>query len=200
MSEQPHHAPEEIQQGMTLDDVHAQMSERLVPFLRGKGFSSHDAEDAAQEAFMRLVQRWPTLREVSSNEIYAWLYATARNAGISALRKRKQWTLLDDKLEDTHLEKTESKNEIVTTEEIEQGQQQYRLATEYILRAFDCLPHEKTTLLLGVMQGKKQNVLAREIGVHESGVSRKLATIYQEMRTGLLGEGITHEVLQFHSM
>src|ERR1700731_2650461 len=59
--------------------------------------SSHDAEDAAQDAFAALAV---ALRGTPPRELRAWLTRVARNAAIDVARRRKRTVLADDELPD----------------------------------------------------------------------------------------------------
>jgi RNA polymerase sigma-70 factor, ECF subfamily len=48
-----------------------------------------DADDLAQEVFMRLYQKPP---RAADSDLGAWLYRVATNLGYNALRARKRWT------------------------------------------------------------------------------------------------------------
>ncbi len=67
---------------------------RLFYLLR----SRHDAEDVAQEAFIRAARNWHALRRTDSKTVEAWLNKIAANLAMDMLRQRKQRreVMLDD--------------------------------------------------------------------------------------------------------
>lgn len=69
----------------------------LLAFCRRVVGNADEAEDRAQEAFMRVykaLDRFDPTRRFSS-----WLYRIAQNACVDALRARREWTSLDDSVE-----------------------------------------------------------------------------------------------------
>ncbi|HSB94853.1 MAG TPA: RNA polymerase sigma factor [Spongiibacteraceae bacterium] len=73
--------------GERLREIFRENRSNLVRFLKVRLGSDADAQDAAQDAMFRLLQRGDTLRD---QELRALLYVTARNIAIDRLRERKR--------------------------------------------------------------------------------------------------------------
>lgn len=80
--------------GVQTDDVaelYAAACPRLIGFLTVMGGSRADAEEVAQDAFVRLLQHWPKVREYDDPQ--AWLRMVAVRLMISRHRRRQVATL-----------------------------------------------------------------------------------------------------------
>lgn len=76
--------------GVQTDDVatlYALACPRLIGFLTVLGGNAADAEEVAQDAFVRLLQHWPQVREYGDQE--AWLRTVAARLMISRHRRRQ---------------------------------------------------------------------------------------------------------------
>ncbi|MCX7933809.1 MAG: sigma-70 family RNA polymerase sigma factor, partial [Planctomycetota bacterium] len=60
---------------------------RLIRFLRGLGFSLHDAEDLAQDALLAAYEALPRYDERYA--FVTWMFTIARRLAISAVRRRR---------------------------------------------------------------------------------------------------------------
>lgn len=83
----PIDAPLEGEIGARLREIFRDNRANLIRFLKIRLGSEADAQDAAQDAIFRLLQRGETLRD---QELRALLYVTARNIAIDRLRERKR--------------------------------------------------------------------------------------------------------------
>jgi RNA polymerase sigma-70 factor (ECF subfamily) len=72
----------------SLDDLYAASYRKLVAQLYAVTGNRQEAEDVVQEAFMRAIGRWNTIREYDSPE--AWLRTVALNLARSRWRRAKR--------------------------------------------------------------------------------------------------------------
>lgn len=75
---------------MTLEDAYRLYQGEIMGYLRKTYGDGDIAEDAAQQAFSKAVFSLPYLNDMPPPALRSWLYATARNAAIDMLRKRKR--------------------------------------------------------------------------------------------------------------
>lgn len=77
-------------ENMQLGEAYECFHGELQGYLR-KAFGDDDiAEEAAQQAFSKAVFSLPDIPRMPESALRAWLYATARNAAIDMLRRRKR--------------------------------------------------------------------------------------------------------------
>lgn len=118
-----------------------------------------EAEDMAQEAFLRLYRSLPRLRR--GTRLRAWLHKVAVNVCLDALRKRKDATLPLDELREGHLEPPTPHGETHPEDAYLRGEQQLdvqkallRLPGEYraalFLRYYGELSYKEIASTLGV--------------------------------------------------
>jgi RNA polymerase sigma factor (sigma-70 family) len=69
------------------DELTASFGPRMWAVARAFGLSAADAADAVQAAWLRLVERWETIRE--PDRIGAWLVTTTRNEAARLCRKAR---------------------------------------------------------------------------------------------------------------
>ncbi len=187
---------EEIPSGMTMDQLYANLHDRAVAALLKKGCSMHNAEDAVQEAFTKLVELWPTVSQFPYDRQQGWVITVARNAAVQAHRKNRRLTPTSNEAYLSGLLSKEGRetSAFVGTE-LDERQGEYHAAVAFAMRSLSELPAEEANILQSVMSGTKQRVLAKEVGVHEATMSRRISGIYQRLRTGLEELGFTEEVL-----
>jgi RNA polymerase sigma-70 factor (ECF subfamily) len=80
--------PEELAQ------LYTRYFDRVYSYLRGLFKDPHEAEDAAQEVFIKVMKALPGFRE-RREPFRAWLFVIVRNHAISELRKRGRLELVD---------------------------------------------------------------------------------------------------------
>lgn len=134
-----------------------------------------EAEDVAQEVFLRLHQRPPRTADESAN-ISAWLYSVAMNLGYNALRGRKrrwQW--------DTHLLPERQEPPATPAQLLEQDETQAA-----VRRALAQLPPPQAQLLLLRQMGLSYAELAQACGVRENSVGTLLARAAQAFQAAWL--------------
>ncbi len=71
--------------------IYAVTGPRLIGLLTAVGGSSADAEEVAQDAFVKLLEKWPKVRHYA--DIEGWLRTVAVRMMISRYRRRKVATL-----------------------------------------------------------------------------------------------------------
>lgn len=74
-----------------VEELYRRACPRLVGLLTAVGGSRSDAEEVAQDSFVKLLQHWPKVREYDDPE--AWLRTVAVRALISRHRRRTMATL-----------------------------------------------------------------------------------------------------------
>ncbi len=79
---------------MTFTEAYARYYPTVMKICRSFFTDGHTAEDATQEAFFRLMQKWDSLDE--KDALDAWLRKTATNICIDILRKRKKEILFEE--------------------------------------------------------------------------------------------------------
>lgn len=186
---------EEIPSGMTMDQLYANLHDRAVAALLKKGCSMHNAEDAVQEAFTKLVELWPTVSQFPYDRQQGWVITVARNAAVRAYRKNRRLTTNHETYFSALLHKEDRGTSAFVGTELDERQGEYHAAIAFAVRSLRELPTEEARILRGVMLGTKQRVLARVAGVHEATMSRQISGLYKRLRKGLEDLGFTEDVL-----
>lgn len=87
-------------------ELYERYFDRVYGYLRLVLRNSHEAEDAAQEVFVKAFQSIADY-EARGRPFRAWLFTIARNHGVSLLRKRREVAIESDEM-DTRLEREDS--------------------------------------------------------------------------------------------
>ena len=132
---------------------------KLVRFLAIRLGSDAEAEEAAQEAFLRLLN----LRALKDAEnLKALLYLTSRNIAIDRVRRRKLQAAWERDTQDEGLDE-------VTPEQIVSDRQQL----DFLYRLLDELPPKCREAFVGFkLQGLGYDVVASQMGLTESMVRK----------------------------
>jgi RNA polymerase sigma-70 factor (ECF subfamily) len=148
----------------------------------------HDAEDAAQDALLKGLERIRQLREPA--QFGGWIVAIARNLSVNLLRKRKQarhasqtgnrrWT--QKAVCDAHPAVGEMSS---ADERIESGREGLQRAAK--------LPMDlRLPLLMYYFDGRDVKSVAAKLAISPSGVYQKLRTAIQELHEILTAQGDT---------
>jgi RNA polymerase sigma-70 factor (ECF subfamily) len=137
----------------------------------------HEAEDITQDVFTRL---WNSLDQVDIVKMSAWLSAVTRNACIDKLRKRKEFSQIEDE------------HQVTKNHEEPAGNLQQQQLSSWLTNAISCLkePYSSLIMLCDVQQ-TSQSVAAQSLNLTTSQVKVYLHRARRELRN-LLKEYI-HE-------
>jgi RNA polymerase sigma-70 factor (ECF subfamily) len=137
----------------------------------------HEAEDITQDVFTRLLN---SLDQVDIVKMSAWLSAVTRNACIDKLRKRKEFSQVEDE------------HQITRNHEEPAGNLQQQQLSSWLTNAISCLkePYSSLIILCDVQQ-TSQSVAAQSLNLTTSQVKVYLHRARRELRN-LLKE-YTHE-------
>ena len=69
------------------EELYVQFYDRLLRYCLGLAHDPVTAEDLAQEAFTRALERWEDIRDLGPSQCRSWLYKTAKNLYIDLLRR-----------------------------------------------------------------------------------------------------------------
>lgn len=131
-----------------------------------------DAEDVAQEAFLKAHQQLATLKEPS--RFAGWLYCIVSNACKMLLRKRKKERELTVPLED--LSPTQAADQAFLTFEREETRKQLRQAIDALSET------DRLTLKLFYMGGTSCAEIGKLIGASENAVNNRLYHARKRLR------------------
>lgn len=81
---------------MDIQTIWLEYHPMLVRYLQRFTRERATAEDLAQTAFVKAMEHWDTVGEMSTNHLKAWLMCTARNAFIDEVRKNKRQTAMPE--------------------------------------------------------------------------------------------------------
>ena len=132
----------------------------LISYVYGIVGVRDEAEELAQEAFCRAWQHLPRLKR--PDKFASWLYQTAHNLAVSALRKPRLASLPDD----VPAAKTSSPTEAGQHEELAQvhravGELPEPFRETVALRHFSGMSHEQIAEHLGIAAGTVRSRLSR---------------------------------------
>ncbi|MDB5970021.1 MAG: polymerase sigma-70 factor, subfamily [Hydrocarboniphaga sp.] len=137
---------------------------RLVRFLSLRLGSREEAQEAAQEAYIRLLQREGS---PADDNIRALLYVTARNIAIDRLRERRRHGLWAEA--QLQASDAESGHDAATPERIVAGQQQLGRLQRLIQ---DLPPKCRYAFIRYKFHGSDYAIIAGELGLTESMVRK----------------------------
>lgn len=95
------------------DDLWHALGDELRAFLRSRVSNDADADDLAQEVFLRVVENRSSLRD--AERIQSWVYQIARNSLVDFYRRRDKLAAqpVDDALEVIEPEPTSNQNLVI---------------------------------------------------------------------------------------
>jgi RNA polymerase sigma-70 factor (ECF subfamily) len=151
--------PDAVDRGLELSALFREHHDKLVRFLTIRLGSEAEAQEAAQEAFLRLLN----LRELRhTDNLKALLYLTARNIVIDRLRRRKLQRAWEQQSQEREIDE-------VTPEQIVSDRQQldvlHRLIEELSPKCRDAFVSFK-------FHGLSYSVIASHMGLTESMVRK----------------------------
>jgi len=137
----------------------------------------HEAEDITQDVFTRL---WNNIEQVELDKISAWLSTVARNACIDKLRKRREFSQVEDE------------HQVTQKHQEPAGNLQHQQLSTWLSNAISCLkePYSSLIMLCDVQQNS-QSIAAQSLNLTTSQVKVYLHRARHELRS-LLKE-YTHE-------
>lgn len=128
---------------------------RLIGLLRFKGSSPADAEDLAQEAMVRLVERWDDVREL--DQPWSWLVRVALNLS------RSRWRRLQTHLGRRHLLVSDGVHHdeaaVEALDLLQRLSERQRMAV--VLRYYAGLSVRETAELMGVAEGTVKSLCSK---------------------------------------
>jgi RNA polymerase sigma-70 factor (ECF subfamily) len=138
---------------------------------------THEAQDITQDVFTRL---WKNFAQVDIEKVSAWLSAVTRNACIDKLRKRKEFSPIEDE------------HQITNSHQEPAGSFQHQQLSGWLSQAIFCLkePYSSLIMLCDVQQNS-QSIAAQSLNLTTSQVKVYLHRARRELRS-LLKE-YTHE-------
>jgi RNA polymerase sigma-70 factor (ECF subfamily) len=141
-------------------DAYVQLVERyrapLISYLYGLTGRRDDAEELAQEAFCRVWEKLPTLRQ--ADRLVSWLYRIAHNLAVSAGRRKRVLALADEPPARAEPEPPDDHTADIHRAVAELSED-HRLIVS--LRHFARLSHEEIAAVLEVPAGTVRSRLSR---------------------------------------
>ena len=142
---------------------------RLRAFIRKRVSDPNDAEDIAQDVFLKVFRARGTLRDARKQE--AWLYQTARGAIIDYYRRRRPSEEIPASL-------------AAEVHEFDEVGERLRRSVRRFLATLP--PHYRKPLELAEFQGKPVAAIARELSLSETAVKSRLTRGRAMLREKLL--------------
>lgn len=142
--------------------------------------SAEEAEEVAQETFMKLYQRWPN--PGINTSLKAWLAKVAVNLSFSCYRNQKRRLNLNDKLN----------NQLVGVSESAESQVIARQDAALVAAALNQLRRKDRACLIARHSGLSYQEVADAAGIRPASVGKvlqraeaKLRFVYQELEKGM---------------
>jgi len=163
--------------GIKFNKILAEHQQRIYSlalyFLRNK----HEAQDITQDVFTRL---WNNIEQVELEKVSAWLSTVTRNACIDQLRKRREFSEVEDE------------HQVTLNHQEPAGSMQHQQLSTWLSNAISCLkePYSSLIMLCDVQQNS-QSIAAQSLNLTTSQVKVYLHRARHELRS-LLKE-YTHE-------
>jgi RNA polymerase sigma-70 factor (ECF subfamily) len=151
--------------------VWAELSERMLQFIRDRVSDCWDAEDILQDVFVKLLANTSKLRDESQLE--PWLYRVARNSVIDYYRKKKDLSLDVDYIEG------------VTPYVEEQANLNWEAAACLKTMLPELLPTYLEPLVLHYVWGYKHSEIAQRLGLTISGSKTRVQRARKQLREAL---------------
>lgn len=164
------------------EKYHARMERTAMSILH----ISADAEDAVQNAFIRVIKNPQKIFEIPCEKIPAWLITIVKNEARMILRKRKHGGD-EEKAEFVSLEELSPVEEPACPEPDAEGEAEYRS----LVRLIRSMPETyRTVLELKLISGYKDAEIAKLLGISETAVSSRASRGRAKLREILEEEGI----------
>jgi RNA polymerase sigma-70 factor (ECF subfamily) len=144
----------------TTDVLWHALGDELRGFLRSRVSNDADADDLAQDVFLRVVENRRSLRD--AERIQSWVYQIARNALIDFYRRRAKHSAqyVDDALEVARDESSGNQNLAIG---------------RWLLQAVEQLPETvRDAVRMYEVEGLPQSEIARRLGLSLSGAKSRI--------------------------
>ena len=160
-----------------LEGLYRDHRDELVDFLRRQfGAGPPDPEDIAQLAFEKLLRR-KTFSDLSS--VRAFLWSTAKNLGISSLRRNKARASYDCEVQRLYFARS---GDEMSPARVVEAQQQLSI----IAAALRHMPeNRRQTFVLHRIEGLNKAEVARRLGISRTAVVKRLARAAAEIDDAL---------------
>jgi RNA polymerase sigma-70 factor (ECF subfamily) len=144
----------------TTDDLWHALGDELRAFLRSRVSNDADADDLAQDVFLRIVTNLGTLRD--AERIQSWVFQIARNAIVDFYRRRaKQSVQSTDDPADV------AENQVATNQNLAIGR--------WLLTAIEQLPETvRDAVRMYEVEGLPQSDIAQRLGLSLSGAKSRI--------------------------
>jgi len=138
---------------------------------------THEAQDITQDVFTRL---WNSFEQVDIEKMSAWLSAVTRNACIDRLRKRKEYSQVEDE------------HQVTQHHQEPAGNLQHQQLSSWLSNAISCLkePYSSLIMLCDVQQNS-QSIAAQSLNLTTNQVKVYLHRARRDLRSHL--KEYTHE-------
>ena len=138
------------------------------------------AEDAVQEAFIRLGHNLDKIDSPDSNKTLNYMVTIVKHISIDIYNKNKKATVFSLEDYDEDIDSTEE-----TVEELVIRQEEYGLLKEAIVALNDTL---REPLILQITNGMKEKEIAETLGISVSNVGARLTRAKQKIRQYMNGK------------
>ena len=163
--------------GIKFNKILAEHQQRIYSLALYILRNKHEAQDITQDVFTRL---WNNIEQVELEKAPAWLSTVTRNACIDQLRKRREFSEVEDE------------HQVTLNHQEPAGSMQHQQLSTWLSNAISCLkePYSSLIMLCDVQQNS-QSIAAQSLNLTTSQVKVYLHRARHELRS-LLKE-YTHE-------
>jgi RNA polymerase sigma-70 factor (ECF subfamily) len=155
----------------------------VIVLLRSRLHSDRDAEDVAQEAFVRAFRSLPKLKEPA--RFLGWLLRITQNLATDFQRRRPNEASIESLDEGRWLVHRAARETQSDAEARLEGLE----SIEQLLRALRCLPESyQTVVVLRYLEGLSNQELARLLGEPEGTIRNRLFRALGKLRQLMVGE------------
>lgn len=155
--------------------------------------SEHEAEDIAQETFLKVYEKWD---EVDTEEqIRSYLYITAKNFCIDHLRHRN----VKEDYQELRIKENKISNE--DDEEFFLSEVTYQETLRQLYNAIEQLPPQTKRIIQLGLKGKSNNEISEELNISVNTIKTLKKSAYKSLRSNvdqsLLSENVFAMLLMF---
>jgi RNA polymerase sigma-70 factor (ECF subfamily) len=144
----------------TTDDLWHALGDELRAFLRSRVSNDADAEDLAQDVFLRVVENRRSLRD--AERLQSWLYQIARNALVDFYRRRAKHA-------------PQSADVAPDVAEVEAHGNQNFVIGRWLLQAIEQLPDTlRDAVRMYEVEGLPQSEIGERLGLSLSGAKSRI--------------------------
>lgn len=156
-------------------DLYREFFRGIYSYCAYRLFKKDLAEDATSAVFLRLVERYPTLRTKSESEIRSWLFGTASNVVAAYLREAKYKRDIFEELvreRESNLARNPAKD----------GRADWPLVYEAVAKL---KPQDQAIIALRYSQGFETSAIANVLGMKPVTVRVRLSRAIKRLRQRL---------------